>query len=137
MSHKRLWIAAGIIALIVLTGFMLSVPHTRDVEEQTPVIQNALIIPNVVLRDSFKKGVHTITGSIEVPNKCTSVNASASVQSTASTTGSIMVDVSIVPNTGVCLQLPTQSAFETTISAPADFPIEVMVNGATSTISAS
>lgn len=132
MNHTRFWFAAAIIAVVIIVGFVLSVPHTRDVPE-TSLLSVTPVIPSVVVRDVFKKGVHTITGSIEAPNACTTISVEASVQGNASTTENILVAISMPEDAGVCLQLPTNRDFKTTLSAPADLPIIVTVNGAPAT----
>lgn len=129
MNHKRFWIAAAIIALIVIIGFALSVPHTRDVAQTKKLQDKTTIMPAVSLHDVFKKGVHTITGSLQVPNACTIVNVDATVSGDASSTQKILVDISQPSDVGVCLQLPTQANFSVTISAPAHLPISATVNG--------
>ncbi|MBI4088813.1 hypothetical protein HY415_01830 [Candidatus Kaiserbacteria bacterium] len=134
MSHKRLWVAAAIISFFILAGFMFSVPHTRDIA-QVPIQESAPVIPSVTLRDIFKKGVHTITGSVEAPNACTTVTALASLRSGASGAGGIEVAITLSNGTGVCLELPTQISFSTTIAAPAGAPITATINGVTATIS--
>ena len=130
MSHKRLWIAATIIGGIVLIGFALSVPHTRDVVESSSV-RVTPEVPVVVVHDSFKKGLHTITGSVVAPNVCADVSTEARVNTSASTTDSILVVISISRDTGVCLELPTVMKFSTTIAAAARVPLVVTVNGVT------
>ncbi len=134
MNHPRLWVAATIIALIVFIGFALSVPHTRDVIEpqSSPVVVQ---VPPVTLHDAFKKGIHSITGSIAAPNACTTVSAASSITGDASTTKGIIVAISMLAGDGICLQLSTPTTFQTTISAPANLPITVTVNGATATTS--
>jgi hypothetical protein len=135
MNHTRLWAAAVIIALIVVISFMLSVPHTRDVVG-TPTNTLAESVPSITLHDVFKKGLHTITGSLEAPNACTTVTASAVFLNNSSSTERILIKLSVPEDSGVCLQLPTQVKFSTTISAPANLPISATVNGieATTTV---
>ncbi|MCX6786757.1 MAG: hypothetical protein NTU85_03015 [Candidatus Kaiserbacteria bacterium] len=127
MGHKRFWVAASIIGGVVIIGFVLSVPHTRDVGE-TAVIQNETITPPITLRDSFKKGVHMITGALEASNACFSVTADAVILDNASGVKNILIKISMPDNTGVCLQLPTRMNFSTTISAPANLPLRATVN---------
>ena len=129
MNRMRLWVSAAIIAFIILVAFALSVPHTRDVKVDVELQTETENVPPVVLRDSFKKGVHTISGSFEAPNACTSVNASATLVGDVSSKESILVIISMPSDSGVCLQAPTRTSFQTTISAPANLPISVMVNG--------
>ena len=137
MKYSRLRVLAAIIACVILAGFVLSVPHTRDIGK--PAVQNTVpAVPAVTLHDSFKKGVHTITGSFQAPDACTTVQASASlVGGDASSTDSIMVGLSLSDDSGVCLQVPTRATFTTTISAPARLPIQATVDGvvATTTVS--
>lgn len=127
ISPKRLWIAAAIIALIVIGGFVLSVPHTRDVP--APTIQTvAPSVPPVTMRDSYKKGTHTITGSLLAPDACIAASAQAVLQGQ-----SILIQISMPSDTGVCLQIPTRVNFSTTIAAPAQLPLTVTVNGSLAT----
>lgn len=129
MNRMRLWVSAAIIAVVILLAFAFSVPHTRDVLVKA-VPEAPAGVPAVTLRDSFKKGVHTISGSVETPNRCTQVSASAMLTGDASSTQSILVAISMPPDTGVCLQVPSHANFETTLSAPASLPLSVTVNGA-------
>lgn len=128
IGHQRLWVAATIIAVFVFVGFILSVPHTRDVGEVLSQQNGETEIPSVSLRDSFKKGLHTIIGSLQTPDACTVVTAEASADA-----GSIFVTLSTQRDAGVCLQVPTDVNFRATVSAPPGLPIVVTVNGAMAT----
>lgn len=134
MKHTRLLSAATIIAIVVFISFVLSVPRTRTVVETAPRYTET-VVPLVTLRDTFKKGSHTITGSIEAPNACTSVSAEASITGDATSTESILVAITMPVDEGVCLQLPTRTTFQTTLEAPAGLPLTVTVNGAMATTS--
>lgn len=136
MNQKRLWVAASIIALIVVGGFALSVPHTRDMPDTQAPSVTPPGVPSVSVRDVFKKGVHTITGSLLAPNACATLSAQASLRSEASSTTGILVDLSLSDDSGVCLQVPTRMGFQTSVSAPASLPILVTVNGVSATTSA-
>lgn len=130
MKYSRLRVLAAIIASAILISFLLSVPRARDGIK--PMVQNETAnTPVVALRDSFKKGVHTITGSFTAMNACTTVAADTSLVGEASST--ILVALSVPEDSGVCLQVPTEESFTTTVSAPARLPIIVTVNGAPAT----
>jgi hypothetical protein len=132
MNQMRLRAAAIIIALVVLAGFLLSVPRARDGE--LPLAKDeAFVTPEVSLRDVFKKGVHTITGSLKGPNACASATATASVLGDAAAPTGIVVAIALTQTEGVCLQLPTTIKFSTTISAPAKLPLSASVNGNSAT----
>ena len=133
MSHKRLFISAAIIALVIGASFALSVPHTRDIDRLTAPAAEDVGVPVVVVRDSFKKGVHTITGSLEVPNACVSVTARAALLDSAPDTASILLELSMLEETGICLQVPTRMSFSATVAASARLPITVTVNGSVAT----
>ncbi len=129
MNHTRLWIAAAIIALIVVLGFVLSVPHTRDVPQEQKAALATVSVPAVTLHDVYKKGVHTITGSVLASDACSSVTADAVLEGEASTTESILVRVTLADQPGICLEVPTKETFQTTMVAPANLPIGATVNG--------
>lgn len=137
MNHKRLLIVSAIIAVVIFAGFVLSVPHTRDIGNSKFSQSAAPSVPTVSLHDSFKKGVHTITGSIEAPNACASVDAQASLVGDASSASGILIALSLEKDSGVCLQVPTEIRFTTTITAPARLPIIATVNGESATTTAS
>lgn len=130
MNRMRLWISAAIIATVILITFALSVPHTRDVETNQAPLTETKKVPSVSLRDSFKKGVHTISGSVEAPNACALANASATLVNDISNSESILVTISMSSDSGICLQVPSRAGFQTTVSAPAGLPISATVNGA-------
>ncbi|MCR4333934.1 MAG: hypothetical protein NUV60_02915 [Patescibacteria group bacterium] len=136
MSHKRLWTAATIIALVVVAGFFISVPHTRDLKtDSLPDV--VAVTPEVIVHDSFKKGEHTITGSVLVPNACIVVTTQASLVGDASDPSGIALEISYPTDSGVCLQVPTKMNFKTNISAPARLPFTATVNGVSATTTAS
>ena len=138
MNYMRPWLAAAIIALVIVVGFIVSVPHTR-VDLPRPPFSSASppSAPPVTLRDSFKKGVHTITGSVEVSTACTTVSATATLERGAAEPERIQVALAIPTDTSVCLRLPTRVSFETIITAPAELPITVTINGSSATTTSS
>lgn len=129
MNHTRFWIASGIIALAIILGFVLSVPHTRDLPQEVVPEAAASEIPSVTLRDSYKKGVHTITGSLIAPNACANTTATAQLEGNASSTERIVINITLSADTNLCLQLPTRVTFSTSIAAPPRLPISSIVNG--------
>jgi len=133
MKHTRLWVVATIIACIILAGFVLLVPHNRVIAPTTESNAVPASVPSVALRDTFKKGTHTITGSIEAPNACTTVSAEATLVGTASSTQNILIAISMPEDTGICLQEKTMISFAATLSAPAHLPIAVTVNDSVAT----
>jgi len=130
MTRARLTISTVIIAGIILIVFAFSVPRTRDVTPESSLSTESTSTPVVIVRDSYRKGVHTITGTLEALDACTTVEASATpVGDEPATPTAIALALTTVESTGVCLELPTLIEFKTTVEAPADLPINVTVNG--------
>lgn len=127
MTHTRLWIVATIIAGIILAGFVLSVPHTRDISEPVSSTEATITPPVVKVRDTYKKGTHTITGSVEAPNACTVLSAAA-VYDEAASAPAIRIALSMPKDTGICLQQSVALTFSVTVGAPANMPITATVN---------
>ena len=132
MNYTRLGAAAAIIALVVVGGFILSVPHTTR-DTKTSVEVPPASTPTVSLRDVFKKGVHTITGSLTAPNACAAISTTVTLQGTASSSQGILIQIAMPTDSGICLQVPTVETFQSTLTAPAHLPFTVMVNGMVAT----
>ncbi|MFZ1075340.1 MAG: hypothetical protein WAN50_03125 [Minisyncoccia bacterium] len=134
---KRLWISALILAIIIVAGFILSVPHTHDAGNPPARATQEATIPDISVHDIFRRGTHTLSGSVVTPNACTSISAHASLVGTSSSTQTIQIAILMPQYTGLCLQAPTTVAFSTTIAAPAHTPITATVNGSLATTTAS
>lgn len=124
MTHTRLWIVATIIASIIVASFALSVPRARDgaLPPMAPIKEE--VIPTVSVHDVYRKGVHTITGSLIAPNACASAQTEVSL-----TDKEILIHITMSEIEGVCLQEETIVRFSTTIASPDRLPIRATVNG--------
>lgn len=137
MNHMRLLVSSAIIVVAIVIIFIISVPRTSDVEVISMVLPETETAPTVILRDSFKRGIHTISGSVEAPNACALVSASAELIGDAQNGEGILVNISMQTDSEICLQIPTRISFETTIEAPNNLPISATVNGSLALISSS
>lgn len=131
MNQRHLWTAAGIIACIILIVFALSVPHTRDARAPRQTHQTTPVLPAVAVHDSYKKGVHTLTGSVMAPNACGTVSAAATAAG-----GGINIAVIMQTEPGICLQVPARETFSAAVAAPPNVPITATINGARATTTA-
>ncbi len=129
----RLWAAGGILALVIIILFALSVPHAREVTAPARETAVPASPPPVTLTDSYKKGTHTLSGTVLAPDACSSVTVDAALAGDASTTESIALALTLPADSGLCLQVPTSVSFRTTLAAPAGLPIAVTVNGVPAT----
>jgi hypothetical protein len=133
MQHRRLYFIAGAIALVIVLGFALSVPHLREVAAPGQVAETlaASATPMVYLHDAYKKGVHTISGKVAAADPCVAVTASASVvpAATSSSPAIILVSLDMPPDTGVCLAEPATTTFSVTVSAGAGAVLAASING--------
>ncbi len=132
----RLRAAAAILAAVILLGFLISAPRTSEAPQALEATVVALVVPEVTLKDVYKKGTHTITGSLVAPNACASVEASATQTTDASSIEHIMVAITLTEGAGTCLEVPTTMTFSTTIAAPQGLPLRATVNGAPATTTA-
>jgi hypothetical protein len=128
MNNLRLWLATGISVVILGIVFFYSVPRTSDIPTESLAFVIEAESPSVELKDVFKAGVHTITGSVEANNACASVSAEAFYEEKETEDAHIRVAVTITPYEGVCLELPTRMNISTKVSAPAKLPLIVSVN---------
>lgn len=129
----RVGYAALIIAGAIFVGFVFSIPRTTEVEtsqEAPPITQEKFSteIPVVSITDSYRRGVHTIKGSLVLPTPCTTLSAEARADTNASTTESITILLTAPTDSGVCLRLPERRAFSVSVEAPEGIPILVFVN---------
>ena len=115
----------GMVALIVV--FALAIPHANRDREMGPTVASTTPVINVVFRDTYKGGVHTIRGTVLAPTPCTSVDATATVA--RDTPPVIAVDIAMPQDTGVCLQIEESKDFSVSVTAALDAMIEFYVNG--------
>ena len=137
MKQMRLWAAATVMAIVIIGVCIVSLPHTKNLSTPTASRAEASSTePVVTLQDVYRKGVHTLSGTLQAPDACTFATASATLIGATSSSQSIVLAISMPADVGVCLQLPQPTAFSTTLSAPQGLPIAVTVNGATASTSA-
>lgn len=127
MSHKRLYIAAAIVAVLVLISFLVSVPRAEDGEVEALGGDVQAVAPEVQLTSAYAKGVYTISGTVLAPDVCAAASAEARPVGDPAT--GIEVAITLSESEDVCLEVPTKQRFSTTITAPAELPIVATVNG--------
>lgn len=127
----RIWSAAIIIAAVLIIGFALSVPHVRDLGGKAASAPEASATPMVFIHDAYKKGTHTITAKILVPDACTTVSGAANVISSAAsgTPDTIALALDMPPDSGICLEEPATTTLSFTVSAGTGTPISATING--------
>lgn len=127
---KRHHVVIGTSVLVAITvcalvfAFFIPLFKARAPVTEEEVRANTLS-PEITLDDAYEKGVHTITGSVPVPNPCTTIEPS--IELIAST--SIRVDIIVIPAEGLCVQTLDEKKFKLSIEAPETSDIEVYVNG--------
>ncbi len=127
-NRTHILTAAILIALAIIVGFALSVPHTRDAGRTPMPAVSTTSSTTITLHDAYKKGVHTLTGSVTAPDACATASATAETAGTSSS--SILLAIDMPADAGVCLELPTPISFSTTVTAPAGASVTATVNGA-------
>lgn len=126
-----------VVIVLIIVGIFLFAPHTRDVQVATTASSTPQVASTtgqiVSLRDTYRRGAHTISGDVVAPNPCTLVSATSTLVGTASTSQRIAVALNMPRDTGICLQEPKTMSFSTTLTAPKGLPISVRVNGTLAT----
>lgn len=128
----RIWSAAIIIAAVLIIGFALSVPHVRDLgDTAATTTENASTTPTVYIHDAYKKGIHTITAKVLLPDACTTISGDVSVIPSAAsgTPDSITLALDMPPDSGICLEEPATTTLTFTVSAETGTPISATING--------
>ncbi len=112
-------------AVLVVLVLALGVFFTFTSRDGDPEVVEETAAPSVNVESEYEEGVHYITGTVSVPDRCISVIPS----STLLPDGVMRVDLSLSPDEGLCLELPTEVEFSTEVEAPEEAPLEVYVNG--------
>jgi hypothetical protein len=133
MMHQRIWLLGGSIAFVILASFLFSVPRTTEVAEAPPSSPE-VEVPRLTLKDTFRRGVHTLSGSVEAPNACAEVAASATYEESDTENAHILLAATLTLTEGLCLEILTKIPFAATVSAPANTPIVATVNGVPTTV---
>ncbi len=128
MNQTRFWLAAAIIAVVIIIGFIFSVPpHTKDIPQATSS-KEATTTQQVALHDVYKKGTHTFSGNIIVPNACTNVTAEATTTGKVASTTQVTLSLTAPINSEICLQIAQKVKFSTTLIAPRAVSVRVFIN---------
>lgn len=135
MNHKRLWIVAALIACLILASFLVSFLRAKEATRPSTAVPalTGTTTPAVSFKDTYRRGTHTLSGTVTAPDACVTPEVNATLQGDASSTQSILLSISLPEDTGVCLQIPTEVPFSTTLNAPSGLPITVAVNGVIAT----
>lgn len=131
MSTRRLRILALIILGALIAGFVILVPRGKVQSPTADAASTTSGIPEVTLVDSFKKGTHTISGSIVVYNACVAVATEALVIEDGANPSGIQISITRAPSEGICLELPTRIPFEKKVKAPRGLALTALVDGKT------
>ncbi len=134
---RLLFISIFIIVAGIIGTIFSSAKVSNDVRPVSIVATTTSpIITLKLLKDSYRRGIHTISGAVVVPNPCYVVNARTSlIPSTTPTV--IRLDLSVPEYTGRCLELTATTTFITKQKAEKRATITTYLNGvltATSTI---
>lgn len=127
MSHKRLYIAAAIVAVLVLISFLISVPRAEDGAEVARTEETSTVPSEISLSSVYNKGAYTISGAVLAPDACTSATTEARLVGDPAT--GIEVAITLSESDDVCLEIPTMTRFSLSLTAPAELPIAATVNG--------
>ncbi len=125
--NVRLVVSIFICIVVITAGiFFFATYEGAQVKEKVPT--QATTTPAVTLKDSFKKGIHTITGTVTVPTPCTEIDANAAVDS-AQNPPVIQVNITTTASEGICLLRAENEAFTLKVTAPESATVVTSVDG--------
>jgi hypothetical protein len=127
----RVWSAAAVIGAVLIIGFVLSVPEVRDLGTKLDGSTAASSTPMVYVHDVYKKGTHTISAEIQLPDACAIISGEADVTpgSASGTPDLVNLTLSAPPDSGICLEEPATTTLSFTAAADADALITASING--------
>ncbi len=134
---KHIFIVGLIIVAFVVLSIVSFSPRLPDGKRSVVTVETPVTSPIkiVSLKDSYRRGKHTIKGSVSIPTVCYTVDfKSLLVPST--TPQVIRVDLLIPKDSGRCLELSSTGSFKIIKKAPKNSIIKVYINNtfATSTV---
>lgn len=130
MTTRRVTGSALIILLVLFLGFTLSVPRTKDIVEEGDALQTqeSHPQPTLSLERSYRRGTHTLTGTLLVDTRCTKLTTEVEVTPEGIVPPTITLRLATEDTAGVCLMLSEERAFSITADAPEDATVLVFVN---------
>lgn len=124
----RFWVTTTLLITALILATLGAYLWYSYQSRQAQITEEAASAPAVTYRDSFKAGVHTISGTVVLRNRCERLEASA-VADTEVDPPVVRVDLFIPEDTGICLELPTERAFSVSVEASDAAMVQVFVNG--------
>ncbi|HEX8946971.1 MAG TPA: hypothetical protein VF829_02030 [Candidatus Paceibacterota bacterium] len=124
-------------AIVITIGIVLSSSRLSDGIRKALSDEATTTVPVSIasLTDSYRRGTHTVSGALVLPNACYTFDASASL-APSTTPQVIRVDISVPPDSGRCLALPATSTFSVTQAADQNAVITTYINGVLATSTA-
>lgn len=131
----RIWIGIGVFSGVLAIAFAFFAFRISEgpAQKAQPETAASQITDVRKVTDTYKKGVHAIRGIATVPTACTVITAVSTIVEDPSSTPVIRVDLSAEPDTGLCLQLPTDTEFSVAQQLSGRASVEVYANGAFAT----
>jgi hypothetical protein len=128
-------IALGLFVIIAVAVLIVTFPTPHDTAPVAPkpvTVETLAKKPVVPVRDIYKKGTHTITGSLDLPNPCSTVSVESMLE--GEPPERILILLTVLTDEGICVQEKTATPFETSLTAPEGVPLRVLVNGSEASV---
>ncbi len=119
-------VALGI--LLVMVGVFVFIRMQANQIDNTGLTD----VPPITFEHTYEDGVHTISGTVTLRNRCQRFDASSFVDD-STTPITIRVDLTSEHDEGICLELPDTRTFSLEVEAPEGAQTAVYINGLPST----
>ncbi len=123
--------SVALAVLVVLVGVLILARMQANHSDTTGLAD----VPPIAFEHMYSSGVHTISGTVTLRNRCQRFDALSFVDD-STTPVTIRVDITSEHDDGICLELPDVREFSLDVEAPEDAAVAVYINGLPSTGSA-
>lgn len=123
MEHKHIFVALGLLALIIAGMFVFSYIKKSELAEKStettitekPQVSPYAHITRIDAKHFFKNGTHTIVGEVPMPTSCDLLNWSTRMQESQPET--VTIDFDVVNHAEICTQVVTPQRFKVSFDA--------------------
>lgn len=117
-------ISGALLILAAAIGLYFFI-RAQTTSHEAPITDD---FPPVTVEHTYEDGVHTISGTITLRNRCQRFDSSSFIDD-STTPVTIRVDLTSEHDDGICLEIPETREFLIDVEAPEDAHVEVYSNG--------
>lgn len=125
--NRRYIVIGALVVILAILGWVVSTQFWGPQADTAPTPTG---VPAVTLEQTYDEGVHTLSGSIPLADRCQTIAVTALLQSESS----IRLDIVRSVDEGLCLELPIDAEFEVEVEAVEEATVQIFVDGTRATL---